>query len=149
MEARIVDVASPARRFAHGQALVRQGQVPDCLFLVRAGLVRLAAALASGHEVVVGLLGPGDVFGECSLLGDPSPVEARAVGPVQVEAVPLTALQAVLERSPGTATPSRPRIRRSSGAKPAASSTYAESSHVGPAVTTISPDACGWRFLRL
>ncbi|HEY3022263.1 MAG TPA: Crp/Fnr family transcriptional regulator, partial [Actinomycetota bacterium] len=104
MEARIVDVASPARRFAHGQALVRQGQVPDCLFLVRAGLVRLAAALASGHEVVVGLLGPGDVFGECSLLGDPSPVEARAVGPVQVEAVPLTALQAVLERSPGTAT---------------------------------------------
>jgi CRP/FNR family cyclic AMP-dependent transcriptional regulator len=104
MEARIVDVASPARRFAHGQALVRQGQVPDCLFLVRAGVVRLAATLPTGHEVVVGMLGPGDVFGECALLGDPSPVEARAASLVQVEAVPLTALQAVLERSPGTAT---------------------------------------------
>ena len=92
MEARIVGVASPARRFAHGQALVRQGQVPDCLFLVRAGVVRLAAALPTGHEVVVGMLGPGDVFGECALLGDPSPVEARAASLVQVEAVPLTAL---------------------------------------------------------
>jgi CRP-like cAMP-binding protein len=104
MEARVVDLASPARRFIHGQALVRQGQVPDCLFLVRAGVVRLAATLPSGDEVVVGMLGPGDVFGECALLGDPSPVDARAVGPVQVEALPLTALQAVLERSPGTAT---------------------------------------------
>jgi CRP/FNR family cyclic AMP-dependent transcriptional regulator len=44
------------------------------------------------------------VFGECALLGDPSPVEARAASLVQVEAVPLTALQAVLERNPGTAT---------------------------------------------
>ncbi|HYV01388.1 MAG TPA: Crp/Fnr family transcriptional regulator [Actinomycetota bacterium] len=105
MEARIVDVASPARRFAHGEALVRQGEVPDCLFLVRVGVVRLAAALPTGHEVVVGMLGPGDVFGECALLGDPSPVEARAASSlVQVEALPLTALQAVLERSPGTAT---------------------------------------------
>ena len=66
-----MDVASPARRFAHGQALVRQGQIPDCLFLVRAGVVRLAAALPSGHEVVVGMLGPADVFGECALLETP------------------------------------------------------------------------------
>jgi len=104
VEARLVDFASPSRRFAHGQALVRQGQAADCLFLVRAGVVRLAVALPSGHEVVVGMLGPGDVFGECALLGDPSPVEARAAGPVEVEALPLAALQAVLERSPGTAT---------------------------------------------
>ena len=104
MEARIVDLASPSRRFAHGQALVRQEQAADCLFLVRTGVVRLAAALPSGHEVVVGMLGPGDAFGECALLGDPSPVEARAVGAVEVEVLPLTALQAVLERSPGTAT---------------------------------------------
>jgi CRP-like cAMP-binding protein len=104
VEARIVDLASPSRRFANGQALVRQGQSADCLFLVRAGVVRLAAALPSGHEVVVGMLGPGDVFGECALLGDPSPVEARAAGTVEVEALPLTALQALLERSPGTAT---------------------------------------------
>src|SRR4029450_7133340 len=104
MEARIVDVASPARRFTHGQALVRQGQVPDCLFLVRAGVVRLAAALPTGHEVVVGILGPGDVFGECALLGDPSPVEARAASLVQGGAVPLTALSAVAERNARTLT---------------------------------------------
>ena len=103
MEARVVDLASPARRYAHSQSLVRQGQVPDCLFLVRAGVIRLAATLPSGHVVVVSMLGPGDVFGESALLGDPSPVEARAASPVQVEAVPLTALQAVLERSPETA----------------------------------------------
>jgi CRP/FNR family cyclic AMP-dependent transcriptional regulator len=104
VEARIVDVASPSRRFAHGQALVHQGAASDCLFLVKSGAVRLAAVLPTGREVVVGVLGPGDVFGESALLGDPSPVEARAAGSLEVEALPVAALQAVLERSPATAT---------------------------------------------
>ena len=86
--------ASPSRRFAHGQAVVRQGEMSACLFLVRAGAIRLAALVPTGREVIVGVLGPGDLFGEAALLGRPSPVEARAVGRAEVEALPVAALRA-------------------------------------------------------
>lgn len=103
MEARTPDLASPTRRFTHGDSVVRQGEVQAALFLVRAGAVRLAAILPAGREVVVAVLGPGDLFGETALLGEPSPVEARAVGRAEVEALPLASLEAILARHPETA----------------------------------------------
>jgi CRP-like cAMP-binding protein len=97
--------AGAPRRYGHGDVVVRQGEEVTCLRLVTQGAVRLSAIAPSGREVVVGLLGPGDVFGELALLGGgPSPVEARAVGePTSVLVLQVGALRAVLERAPGTA----------------------------------------------
>jgi CRP/FNR family cyclic AMP-dependent transcriptional regulator len=80
--------------------VVRQGDAQDTLYLVTAGAVRVASVTLDGREVVVGLLGTGDVFGECALLGRPSPVEARAVGQADVVAIPVTLLGEVLEHRP-------------------------------------------------
>ncbi len=93
------------RRYGHGDVLVRQGEEITCLRLVTQGVVRLSAIAPSGREVVVGLLGAGDAFGELALLGGgPSPVEARAVGDVtSVVALPPEALRAVLQHTPATA----------------------------------------------
>lgn len=97
-------VGTPPRRFEHGEVIVRQGEPEACLRLVAAGAVRLAAVTSSGREVVVALLGPGDVFGEIALLGGgPSPVEARAAGNASVVALPVGSLRAVIERAPDTA----------------------------------------------
>jgi CRP/FNR family cyclic AMP-dependent transcriptional regulator len=103
MKAWTRDMAFPSRRFAHGDALVRQGELQSALFLVRVGAVRLAGILPAGREVVVAVLGPGDLFGETALLGEPSPVEARAIGRAEVEALPIASLDAVLSRHPGSA----------------------------------------------
>ena len=73
------------------------------MFLVLAGAVRLSAVSASGREVVVGLLGVGDVFGEAALSGVASPVEARAVGRADVLALPVETLGTLIERHPATA----------------------------------------------
>ena len=91
------------RRLPHGEVIVRQGQAGTSLFLVTAGAVRLSSVTASGREVVVGLLCRGDLFGESALLGDPSQVHARAVGPTTVLALPISSLRAILERTPETA----------------------------------------------
>lgn len=97
-------VGTPPRRFEHGEVIVRQGQPLACVHLVASGAVRLAAVTSSGREVVVALLGPGDLFGEIALLGGgPSPVEARAAGAASVVALPVGSLRAVIERTPDTA----------------------------------------------
>jgi CRP/FNR family transcriptional regulator, cyclic AMP receptor protein len=92
--------AGRPRRLEHGYVITHQGDVDEMLYLVTAGAVRLASVTADGREVVVALLGMGDVFGECALLGRPSPVEARAVGHVDVVAIPVPLLGDVVERRP-------------------------------------------------
>jgi CRP/FNR family cyclic AMP-dependent transcriptional regulator len=105
VETRAVELAdSPSKRFAHGRPILLQGQTVSCLYLVTSGAVRLAAVLLSGREVVVGLLGTGDVFGEIALLGGgPSPVEARAFGQAEIAILPVSSLQAVVKRNPDSA----------------------------------------------
>lgn len=92
-----------ARRFPHGEVILHQGDASTCLFVVTAGVVRLSSVTRTGREVVVGLLCPGDVFGESALLGGVSPVEARAVGRTTLVAVPLASLRSLLQQHPGTA----------------------------------------------
>lgn len=97
--------AGAPRRYRHGAVILGQGQTVTCLRLVTSGAVRLAAVVPSGREVVVGLLGPGDVFGEVALLGGgPSPVEARALGEeTAVLAIPPAVLRELIRRMPAAA----------------------------------------------
>jgi len=91
------------RRFPHGEVIARQGEDVRTLFLVTEGAVRLASVTPGGREVVVALLGLGDLFGESALLGDPSPVQARAIGRTEVVALHVSCIRAIVERQPGTA----------------------------------------------
>jgi len=102
-----VDPAGPSpRRYAHGEAILHQGDPGECLFFVLSGAVRLAAVLESGREVVVGLLGSGEVFGEVALLGGgSSPVEARAVGEARIAVLHRTS--AALEEALAHDVPTR------------------------------------------
>jgi len=91
------------RRFPHGEVIVRQGEDQECLFLVTEGAVRLASVTRGGREVVVALLGPGELFGESALLREPSPVQARAICRAEVVALHVSSIRAIVERQPGTA----------------------------------------------
>jgi CRP/FNR family transcriptional regulator len=73
-------LAGLARRLPHDTVVVRQGEPSTSLYLMERGAMRLSCVTVDGRELVVGLLGSGDVFGEAALLGEPSPVEARTVG---------------------------------------------------------------------
>jgi CRP/FNR family transcriptional regulator len=95
--------AGTPRRLPHGDVVVRQGDRTTCLFLVTAGVVRLSSVTSDGREAVVAFLGAGDLFGESALLGHPSTVEARAVGPTEVVVLPLAHVRSVLRHSPATA----------------------------------------------
>jgi CRP-like cAMP-binding protein len=112
--------ASLPRRYDDAAPIVRQGETSTSLFLVTRGIVRISSVLPSGRQVVLALIEPGEVFGESALLGEPSPVEARAVSWAYVLPIDVDALEAVLERNPATTGEVlrllAGRLRRTSGA---------------------------------
>ncbi|APD09993.1 MULTISPECIES: Crp/Fnr family transcriptional regulator [Thermus] len=63
--------------FPKGKTIFQQGDLGQALYLVEAGRVRLYRTHLGGQEKTLGFLGPGEVFGEMSLL-DPEERSASA-----------------------------------------------------------------------
>ncbi len=87
-DAQIEQVASGAslQRFAVGEALVRQSEVGDSLFVIKSGRVRVDKRGEDGQVVTVATLGPDDFFGEMSLLtGEPR--SAAVIATEETEAI--------------------------------------------------------------
>jgi uncharacterized membrane protein len=67
-----------AKRFAKGEIIFRHGDVGDCLYIVRNGLVQVYVETTEGEKIVFAENAAGDVFGEISLL-DGGPRTATAI----------------------------------------------------------------------
>jgi hypothetical protein len=78
-----------ARRFPAGTAIVREGESGDSLYLVTAGTVEVETRDEDGERVPLGTLGPGDFFGEVSLL-TARPRTATVTAVTDLETLELT-----------------------------------------------------------
>lgn len=65
--------------FRKGRVVFLQGSSERALFAVDEGLVKLVVSSEDGREVIVGMLGAGDFFGEDALLADGFPKGYSAV----------------------------------------------------------------------
>jgi len=66
------------RRFMRGQTVVQQGAKEDTLFILLSGEARVLVTNSRGREVFLAGLGPGDFFGEMSLIdGEPHSATVR------------------------------------------------------------------------
>jgi SulP family sulfate permease len=72
------------RAVAEGDPVFRAGDPGDGLFLVRLGRVRVAVPAAGGRELMIGVFGRGDVFGELAFV-DARPRSAHATAAVDTE----------------------------------------------------------------
>jgi Fe-S-cluster-containing hydrogenase component 2 len=88
------------KSFAGGEALFREGDAPDGLYLIRRGSVMVSRVIA-GREVVLSYLSAGNYVGEMALLSQ-SPRMATVKAAVATEALVLsgTAFQRVAARNP-------------------------------------------------
>ena len=59
------------KRYQSGETIYAQGDRCDTVLFVKQGVVKLSVVSRAGREAVVGLLGPGDFFGEGCLTGQP------------------------------------------------------------------------------
>jgi CRP-like cAMP-binding protein len=73
------------RRYARGQVIFTEGDPGTNLCVVEEGRVRISVSSEDGKELVLRLLGPGEFFGELSLLdGEPRSADAVAHDPCQL-----------------------------------------------------------------
>lgn len=87
--------------FQPDETVMFAGDGQDRLFLIKSGWVRLYRLLPDDRTIVLGLLGPGEVF----MQDDPhhdgeQPTSADALTPCEITEVPFAKVGAVLARSP-------------------------------------------------
>lgn len=89
------------RRFADRQTIFTRGDPGSSMMLVADGRVRIGLTSPEGREVLLALLGPGQLFGELALLdGRPRSADAMAHGPCRILVLDRRDFLPMLRRSP-------------------------------------------------
>jgi CRP/FNR family cyclic AMP-dependent transcriptional regulator len=90
------------RRFAANSYIFREGDPGDHLHLIAKGEVKISRTTDGGSDVVFGILGEGDVFGELAVLDENGLRSADAQAMVETDCllVPRRALVAFLHAHP-------------------------------------------------
>ena len=90
------------QQYAAGEMLVRQGEVGDSLFVIKAGTVRVDVKSEGGQVTTVATLGPDEFFGEMSLLtGEPRSASVIAQTETEVIVVDKADFATVLTADTG------------------------------------------------
>lgn len=77
------------KSYPKGSVILFEDDQGDSLFIVRAGRVKVVLVAEDGREVILGILGPGEHFGELSLIDD----EPRSAHVVAMEECSLLVLR--------------------------------------------------------
>lgn len=87
--------------FTFGQPIITEGATADAFYVLAAGSARVIKTGLTGEEVSLGLLRPGDSFGEIGLLEHTTrTATVRASGDVEVFQLDRSIFQALVEATP-------------------------------------------------
>ncbi len=89
------------RRAASGEMLFQKGDPGDSLMAIISGRIKISALSESGKEVVLNILGPGEMFGEIALIdGRERTADASAMAPSELLVIQRRDFMPFLERRP-------------------------------------------------
>lgn len=92
------------RDFPEGGRIFRRGDPGAALYVIARGAVEISVETTTGQKVKLGQLGPGDFFGELSLLdGRERTADAVAVEPTGAMEIDRAALEGLFQKHPGAA----------------------------------------------
>ena len=92
-----VGFAGRSQKLGRGAVIFVQGRTATDVYYIRDGGVTLSVLSSAGKEAVVGMLGPGDFFGEGCLADQPVRMgTARAVVPTTLLQIPKAVMLAAL-----------------------------------------------------
>src|SRR6266511_1245119 len=91
-------------RYARGEVIFREGEPVERLFLMKSGRVKLSIASPSGQEMLIGVLGRGQIFGELEVIDHgPRAMDARAMEDAELYAFAGDVFWTMLENRPALA----------------------------------------------
>ncbi|WP_310738141.1 Crp/Fnr family transcriptional regulator [Microbispora sp. H10949] len=97
----LADLGGRVRHWPAGAVLFREGDGADQVLVLRSGRVKVTCSTMAGTEVLLWILGPGELLGELSALGERErPVSAAALEPVTVLSLPSLSFAACLRARP-------------------------------------------------
>lgn len=89
------------RRAASGEMLFQKGDPGDSLMAIMSGRIKISTLSESGKEVVLNILGPGEMFGEIALIdGRERTADASAMAPSELLVIQRRDFMPFLERRP-------------------------------------------------
>src|SRR5690606_30974437 len=92
---------TPYKRYAAGEIIYHMEDPADALYFVREGMVKISMYFPNGKEMILGLLGQYDIFGELLLLeSERRPNEAEAVVDTTLIVMPEQEFQRLLQQHP-------------------------------------------------
>ena len=92
------------RQVEAGEAIIRQGDFGDSLFVVKSGRLLATMQLPGGSEIEVGKLEPGQVFGEMSMMtGSPRSATVKSGENCIVVEINKSAMDLLLSKDAGLA----------------------------------------------
>jgi CRP/FNR family cyclic AMP-dependent transcriptional regulator len=99
----LADKFSPVR-YQKGEMIFREGEPAERLFLIDRGKVKLSITGHTGQEMLIGVLGRGQIFGELAVIDRGSrAMDARAMEATQVHWMAADVFWTMLENRPALA----------------------------------------------
>ncbi|MFH1016530.1 MAG: Crp/Fnr family transcriptional regulator [Chloroflexota bacterium] len=86
-----------------GEIVLFEGEPAEMLFFVAAGVVKVFKTSADGKEQILQIIRPGESFNDVPVFGGLNLVSAQAMGPVVLNVIKKTDLEAVLGEQPAVA----------------------------------------------
>lgn len=90
-------------KYPEDAVILREGEAGNELFLIREGEVRTYIKDDNGHRFVIGMFGPGVLFGEGAFDGGPRTATVEAITPVTALVMSYQALKEEMQRNPSFA----------------------------------------------
>ena len=89
------------RKFDKDEVVFSQGDVADSVFYIQKGKIKVLVVSQQGKEAVVGILEPGQFFGEGCLNGHPLRISTTmTIGECLITSITKGAMRTVLQREP-------------------------------------------------
>jgi CRP/FNR family transcriptional regulator, cyclic AMP receptor protein len=90
--------------FPSGHIIYSEGDPGDCLYIVASGKVKIRRRLPDGRELLLGVLGPSDLFGAVSMFDSGKrTADAMAITDVRVVSMDRDALRSLMTGDPEAA----------------------------------------------
>ncbi len=84
-----------------GQYLFRQGEHDHAIYLIKSGKLKLIQNTEEGREIIINIIGPGDVLGETALFQEHEMTfSAIAIEDVKLCAINRSDLELIVQRNP-------------------------------------------------